>query len=192
MKNYQTYGDVQLFDLIRKGEQKAYAEMYGRYWAVLYRHALHMVRDEEMAEDILQDVFLNLWDKAPQIHLRSNIANYLYTAVRNRIFDQWSHARVKEKYADSYREFLRQGVCETDFMVREKELRRLIEQEVASLPENLRKSFELSRNAHLTYHEISEELGISENSVRNNVSRALKVLKDKFGDMVVLYFIFLN
>lgn len=187
---YHKYGDQQLFDLLREGEQDAYAEIYNRYWAVLYRHALRMLRDEEMAKDTIQDVFLNLWEKARTINLKSTLSNYLYAAVRNKILDYWCHERVKEKYIGAFGKFMERGECETDFLVREKDFRQLIETEIAALPENLRRAFELSRNSNMTYQEIAEELGVTEHVVRNNVSRALKVLRTRFGDLAVICFIF--
>lgn len=192
MVDYGKLSDIELVCLLTKSDSSAYAEIYNRYWAVLYRHAMRMLRDEEMAEDTIQDVFLNLWEKTSIINLRSTLSSYLYAAVRNKILDYWCHKRVKEKYISAFGKFIEKGECETDFLVREKDFRQLIETEIAALPENLRRAFELSRNSNMTYQEIAQELGVSEHVVRNNLSRALKVLRTRFGDLAVICFIFNN
>jgi RNA polymerase sigma factor (sigma-70 family) len=130
-----------------------------------------------------------LWSKAPFLEVKGSLSGYLYSTVRNRIFDQIAHGKVKAKYITSLAAFADEGECQTHYLVREKQLKGLIEQEIASLPEAMRNAFELSRKSNMSYKEIADELGISENAVRNQVSRALKVLRNRFGDMALLYFI---
>ncbi|SDC23964.1 RNA polymerase sigma factor, sigma-70 family [Pedobacter soli] len=84
-------------------------------------------------------------------------------------------------------DFAEAGRYESDFLVREKQLKELIEIEVAALPEQMRKAFEISRNHDLAHKEIAEQLGVSEGVVRNNISRSLKILREKLGPVVLLY-----
>lgn len=186
MPKYTGLSDHELTPLLKKGDDDAFAEIYERYWAVLYRHALRMLGEEEAASDTVQDVFLSLWNKASEITVSASLSAFLYAATRNRVLDHWSRERVREKYITSFQVFTDQEESHTDFRVREKMLSQLIEQEIAALPENMRKAFELSRNSNLSYKEIAEELGVSEHVVRNNISRALKILRVKLGDLTVI------
>lgn len=187
MANYKSYTDQELLALLKTKNELAYKEIYDRFWSILYRHARRMLTDEEEAEDVVQEVFLTLWNKANNIELRTSLANYLYTVVRNKIFDHFDHAKVKARYMASLEKFIEQGNYETDYLVREKQLFSLIQQEIECLPEKMREIFKLSRNSNLSYQEIAAQLNVTENVVRNQISRALKVLRTKFGMLVLIY-----
>jgi len=187
LANYKSYTDQELLALLKTKNELAYKEIYDRFWSILYRHARRMLTDEEEAEDVVQEVFLTLWNKANNIELRTSLANYLYTVVRNKIFDHFDHAKVKARYMASLEKFIEQGNYETDYLVREKQLFSLIQQEIECLPEKMREIFKLSRNSNLSYQEIAAQLNVTENVVRNQISRALKVLRTKFGMLVLIY-----
>jgi RNA polymerase sigma-70 factor (family 1) len=191
MAAYSLISDGDLFTLFKGGNEKAYEEIYKRFWALLYRHARRLLHDDDGAEDVVQEVFLTLWNKAPVLDLKGSLSGYLYNAVRNKIFDQIAHGKVRAKYMASLEVFLENGDCQTDHLVRERQLKDLIEQEIAALPEAMRRAFELSRNSNLSYKEIAEELGVSEGVVRNQISRALKILRTRLGDIALIY-LFLN
>jgi RNA polymerase sigma-70 factor (family 1) len=191
MELYSKLSDVDLLQLVKTGNETAFTEIYNRYWAILYRHARRMLSNDDEAEDIIQETFILFLNKAPQLELKSTLSGYLYTTVRNRIFNHIEHNKVKDKYIASIEKFIDKGDYQTDYLIREKQLAELIEQEIAALPEMMRNAFELSRNSNLSYKEIADRLNVSESVVRNNISRALKILKTKFGAIALLY-LFLN
>ncbi len=188
---YAIYTDEQLFELIRQGDREAYTVIYSRFWALIYRHARKMLRDEREAEDITQEVFLILWNKASALELKTSLSAYLYTAVRNRIFNRMKHGKVAAQYAASLGSFIEASELESDHLIREKQLRELIERELAALPAQMRVIFDLSRTEHLSYREIAAQVGVTEGVVRNQLSRAVKQLRTKLGTAVFL-FLFLN
>ncbi len=186
MPKYCAFTDTDLASLLNKGDEKAFAEIYDRYWALLYRHALRMLHDEDTAGDVVQEVFLSLWNKATDINITTSLSSFLYTATRNRILNYWTSEKARQKHIASFQDFVHQHENQADYRVREKLLVALIEGEIAALPENMRTAFELSRNSNLSYKEIAQELGVSEAVVRNNISRALKILRVKFGSLAVI------
>lgn len=185
--SYSSIPDHDLLALLKSGNERAYEEIYKRFWALLYRHAIRMLQDEQGAEDTVQEVFLTLWNKANTLELQTSLSGYLYTAVRNKILDHLAHSKVKERYLATLGNFLEAGKCETDHKVRESQLKEILEQEVSALPEGMRKAFTLSRNSEMSYKEIAAQLGISEGVVRNQISRALKVLRSRMGDIALIY-----
>lgn len=191
MELYSKLSDADLLLLIKTGDELAFTEIYNRYWAILYRHARRMLHDDDEAEDIIQETFILFLNKAPHLELKSTLSGYLYTTVRNRIFNHIEHDKVRDKYISSIEKFIDKADYQTDYLIREKQLSVLIEQEIAALPEMMRSAFVLSRNSNLSYKEIAEQLDVSESVVRNNVSRALKILRTKFGAIALLY-LFLN
>jgi RNA polymerase sigma-70 factor (family 1) len=189
MKSYDLYTDQELLGLLRSGDQSAYTEIYHRYKFILHQHAWNKLRNKEEAQDILQEVFTNLWSKRETINIGSNLSGYLYSAVRNRVLDHFSHNEVKLKYIDNIKPDLTQDVP-TDHRVRENQLKALIEKEIAELSPRMREVFEMSRKQHMTYKEIAEQLGTSEETVKKQVSGALKVLRVKLGIFIYLFLLF--
>ena len=187
MKTYAHLSDEVLVDLVRNADERAFATLYDRYWAMLYQHARRMLQNEEEAEDVVQETFVIFYNKAATLQLSGNFSGYLYATVRNRILNYFNRNKVKHKYMLSLKHYEENVASFADYDIREKQLVELIEQEIATLPVAQRKAFELSRNAHLSYKEIAEQLGTSEHAVRNNLSRAIRSLKIKLGDIVMLF-----
>ena len=192
MTAYATYTDQQLFQLIRTGDKQAYTVVYSRFWAIIYRHARKMLRDDQEAEDLTQEVFYMLWNKAPILEVKTSLSGYLYTSVRNRILNRLEHGKIIARYAASLEQHMERESSPTDHLIREKQLQELIEKEVAALPQQMRVIFELSRKQNLSYKEIALELGVSEGSVGGQLTRALAQLRSKLGMMAFLYLILNN
>lgn len=182
MANYTTLRDNVLIELLKESDHSAYNEIYHRYFYLLYTHAYKKLRDEEQAKDIIQDVFTTLWFNREDNLPTSYLAGYLFTAVRNKIFDLFAHEQVKTKHLDSLKAYLStHSTAPTDHGVRENELKAYIEKEIQALPPKMRQIFEMSRKEHLSYKEIAEELNVSENNVSKQVNNALRVLRTKLG-----------
>jgi RNA polymerase sigma-70 factor (ECF subfamily) len=187
MTDYSEFNDSELANLLKEGNQYAYTEIFERYKGLLYKHAFRLLNDQEEANDIIQDLFLTLWQKKTELNFRTSLSSYLYSAVRNRIFDLISHQKVASKYLDSIKVFVEQGDYITDEQVRGNELSRIIEKEIASLPPKMRKVFELSRQGELSYKEIGRQLNISDKTVKQQAYNAVKILKLKINSYLSLF-----
>jgi len=186
MQAYFSFSDAELLLLLKEGDKRAYTEIYHRYKFILHNHAWNKLRNKEEAQDILQEVFVGLWAKRDTLKIDTNLSGYLYSAVRNRILDYFSHNNVKLKYINGLKPDLTQDVP-TDHKARENQLKIIIDNEIAELPPRTREVFELSRKHHLTYKEIAQRLGTSEETVKKQVSRALHMLRVKLGLLLYLY-----
>lgn len=190
MPEYKTFSDSELSQLLKESDHAAYTEIYNRYSHLLFVHAYKKLRDENQAKDVLQDVFATLWFKRESEIQLSNLGGYLYTAVRNRIFDLFAHEQVKSKYIDSLNAYLSTRTsAPTDHLVRENDLKIYIEKEIQALPPKMKQIFELSKKANLSHKEIAEKLNTSENNVSKQLNSALRVLKTKLGVIVYLFFL---
>lgn len=192
MLEYKELSDRDLVAAIQAADEKAYAEIFERYWTVLFLHAMHMLRDEEEARDIVQELFTVLWQKASDLQITSTLSAYLYKSVRNRVFDHIKRKKVMTDYLQSLSDFMDEGLLETDTLIREKQLHEAIEAEIAALPSKMRVIFELSRKQHLSYKEIAQQLNITEHTVKSQVSNALRILRSKFGATAVLFYFLLE
>jgi len=190
MADYRTLSDQELTGLLKNGDQAAYAMIYQRYYRLLYIHALKKLNDEEEAKDIIQELFTTLWTKRETILQDTNFAAFLYTSVRNRVLDYFSHQKVASRYIDSLQGFIDTDPVSADDRVHERELLEFIQAEIQSLPPKMREVFLLSREENLSHKEIAEQLGISEQTVSKQISNALKVLRYKMGASVFVFFLF--
>lgn len=188
--SYRTFTDQDLIALLRKGDHEGFTEIYKRYWSVLYLHARHMLRDEDQARDVVQEVFAMMWNKHTEFQPTVNLSAYLYKSIRNRILNIIRHGKIRENYLADLGEFVDQEVVQTDELVRYNDLKRLIEKEVSNMPPKMREVFEMSRDEGLSHTEIGERLGISNLTVKKQVSKAVTILRKKFKIPIISLVVF--
>lgn len=187
--NYIALTDSELSALLTNGDHKAYAQLYQRYFRLLYSYAYKKLRDEEQAKDIIQEFFTELWHKRETTIFSTNLAGYFFSAINNRIINYFNRETVKTKYITAFSSFLSTETDTTDHLVREKQLTEMIDREIRALPPKMREVFELSRKQHLSNKEIAGKLAISERTVETQVSNALFRLRSKLGLMVYLIYL---
>ena len=191
MSKYKTLSDNELIALLKESDHFAYNEIYNRYFYLIFTHACKKLRDEEQAKDIVQDVFATLWFKRETSLPVNNLAGYLFTAVRNKIFDLFAHQQVKEKYFDSlYHQWTAYTDVPTDHRIRENDLNTYIEKAIGELPSKMRQVFEMSRKENLSHKEIAAKLNTTENNVSKQVNNALRFIKTKLGPLIILLSLF--
>lgn len=188
MSAYNTLSDFDLLAFLKKGDRNAYEEIYYRYWGVMFRHARKMLRSDEEAKDLIQDVFSVFWTDGPTLNLKSTLSAYLYSVMRYKVFNLIDRQKVKTDYLSSLEIFIERNEYSSDYRVREKQMASLIEKEVAALPEKMREVFQLSRKANMSYKEIAEKLDISDNTVKKQINNALKILRSRLGVHLFLLF----
>lgn len=179
MAAYSTYRDIALWHRVQESDIPAYTELYERYRGVLYVHALRMLKEEDEAHDVVQDLFIHLWEKREELEIRSSFSSYIYTSIRNRILDVMAKQKHRWKYINSLQSHLDEGIFETEERVHEQELARIIEREVAHLPQKMREIFHMSREENLSHKEIALALNLSDKTVKKQVSNALTILRKK-------------
>ncbi|SDL03507.1 RNA polymerase sigma-70 factor, ECF subfamily [Pedobacter sp. ok626] len=189
MIDYNRLTDQQLMTLLKESDSNAYAQLYDRYFQLLFVYAYKRLRDEAEAKDVIQDFFTVLWVKRDTLNFNSAISAYFFTAINNRIIDFFLHRKVADKYIGSISMPTEREEATTDHLVREKQLMAYIEMEIQALPSKMRKIFELSRKSNYTYKEIAGELSISEKTVHRQMSNALIRLRTKLGLFTFLIFL---
>lgn len=178
--------DSVLLDRLSGGDERAFTEVYNRYFGLLYVHAYKILGNEDEAKDTVQDLFSNLWTRRKTLTVTGSLSSYLYTAIRNKVFDVLQHRKVENKYADSLKAFMEDGYLIADHRIREQELSAQIEKEISALPAKMRAIFELSRKSHYTHREIALQLNLSEQTVKTQVNNALRILRVKLGTLFSL------
>jgi RNA polymerase sigma-70 factor (family 1) len=178
---YSTVSDQGLIALLKEGDKIALTEIYKRYQGLLYSHAYRRLPDREEVRDIIQELFVYLWNNRQRLYITTSLSSYLYTSVRNRILNQYRNRKIRDNFAASLQEFIDQGENVVEEQLLEKELSLLVEKEISALPEQMRLVFEMSRKLEMSHNEIAKALNLSPHTVRNQVHNALRVLRIKLG-----------
>lgn len=191
MTAYSAYTDQELVALLKRGDHVAFTTIYDRYARKVFYQVNQMIRDTEVSKDLVQELFITIWSKAVHIKAEATLGGYLYIAAQNTVFKYIQRSKLQNNYLKSLAEFSSELSNHTVELLDEKELHLLIDQFINELPPKMREVFELSRNQGMSYHEIAAQLAISEQTVKNQVSSALKILRGKIaphasGSMIII------
>ncbi|GAA4173806.1 MULTISPECIES: RNA polymerase sigma factor [Sphingobacterium] len=186
--------DVELIEAINNADPIAFKRLFDTYWKKIYRTALQKLPTEEDASDITQDVFYIIWKNRAGWQVKSNIAAYLMSMLRHKIYDFYAQRDrlpifVPINEQEEYWDYSFQEGEKQDFAAENQQVRK----EIDAMPEKMREIFLLSRFENLSAQQIADKLGISVQTVRNQISTALKRIKNRFGDkatwLLFLFFI---
>ncbi|GGH53222.1 RNA polymerase sigma-70 factor [Dyadobacter endophyticus] len=170
---------------LQLGSREAFAEIYERYWGMLYRLAYQKLRCKETAEELVQELFVSIWVKSGQTNIRE-LRPYLLTALRFSIINHIESLRVHERFVAYYESFLNQedNVPVDDLALQD--LTEAIERTLEALPEKSKQVFRMSRFEYLTIPEIAERLNLSEKAVEYHLTRSLKVVRGSLRNLGAL------
>ncbi len=171
-------------------DEKTFEELFRSHYKRLCNYAYTLLNDNDESEEAVQQVFIQLWEKRNVMEINFSVQAYLFRAVRNNCLNKIKHQKVKQAYTDEILQ-LNNESAGTHISYQE-ELKDQIHKAIESLPEQCRLIFKLSRYEELKYSEIAKELNISIKTVENQMGKALKVLREKLKDyLVILIFLFI-
>jgi RNA polymerase sigma-70 factor (ECF subfamily) len=168
--------------------EAAFTEIYNRYWDKLFFIAAIKLKDVAMAEEIVQDVFLDLWKRRKQVSITVSIEAYLSVAVKYRIIN--AHAKIKRMQA--HLQTQEKTIFYPEQWLDEKELQKNFELLVSQLPEKCRITYKLSREEGLSLKEIANRMKVSQKAVEANLTRSLKLLRFGLRKILLLLLTTLN
>lgn len=181
---YKILSDELLVKLLRVGEQDAFEEIYRRYWQKLLRSAQFKLRSKETIEEILQDLFISLWEKREKV-LIENLEAYLNTSLRYLIINQIKKQILQEKFVE-YSLKKNELTDDVDESVAFNELSVAIEKAIEQLPEKTQQIFRLNRLEYKSVKEIAVLLETPERTVEYHITQALKALRIHLREFIAL------
>ena len=171
---------------IRRGDEAAYEALFRTFYPELHRLALRYTGCTRTAEDLVQDVFLSIWDRRRTWSVQTTLRAYLYGAVRNRATNLRERERVRRAWADSEAHAPTLPPPDAADALHGDALHETTRAWIDSLPERRREVFLLSRRHGLTYKEIAAMLSLSEKTVETQMGRALRFLRARLADFMAL------
>lgn len=173
---YPELSDNELLALLHKESELAFSEIYNRYWEKMYSYSIRLTKSDEESADIVQEIFISLWNRKTDLTVRGSLASYLIKSARN------LSLRYIERniHLTDFSEKLTEIIADTSQNIEEsisvKELERQIELGIEKLPKKMKEVYILSRNEQLSYREISLKLNISEETVKKQIHNSLKII----------------
>ncbi|WP_126246949.1 RNA polymerase sigma factor [Chitinophaga rhizosphaerae] len=177
---YHSFTDEQLLSLLRNGDAGAFNAIYERYSRPLYLYILSKTDRGETSKDVLQDLFTTLWEKRQALEIHCSLRSYLYQSVRHKIIDLYRKDATYRKYLQQLIEHFDaqpHNISETyDYKAKATEIFEAINR----LPEKMKEIFMLSRFENLSIEQIASRLELSQQTVKNQISKALKILRTHY------------
>ena len=173
--------DERLVALIEDGNRMAFEAIFNRYWDKLYTAAYKAFADEVVSEDVVQEIFIDLWERRNTVEIQS-LKAYLYQSVRNKVAKHIRKTRFTVVHEMAMEECAQEDSAQQ--LLEFEELQKMIDQSLEKLPERCKEVFQLSRQEQLSNKEIATRLDISIRTVETHISYALKHLRSTMGKEV--------
>jgi len=169
--------DKELVEALRSGDENAFECIFERHWQPLYAFVNKMIADQDQTKDVLQNTFLEVWKRKETLYADDSILPFLIKVAKNEVITLFRKDKVRLTGDEILISNLqREGL--TDDKLLATELQGAIESELIKMPVNMRKCFHLSRYEQKSIKDIAAELLLSEQTVKNNISEALKRLRN--------------
>lgn len=178
---YVDLSETALLDLVRQSNQCAFRELYNRYSSQLYGNIQRMTKSSDAADDILQNVFIKIWEHRAAIDTNRSFKAYIHQIAQNAVFDNFrKEARNRTLIATTsrQREELEISESPTEKWLGEKEDKRMLKKAVDQLPRRRREIYQLCKLEGYSYDQVSELLGISTSTINDHIVKASKTLKE--------------
>lgn len=171
----------QLIPLLLSGDEATFEKVYKHFLRPLHVYAISMLKDEDTAKGMVQNIFLKLWERKERLDFTGSIQAYLYGAVYHECLNYLRHEKVKAGHRDHVI-YTMKDKEHTDSGIELLDLQEKLHAALNGLPEKCRTVFQLSRFEELKYKEIADRLGISVKTVEAQMGKALKILRFKLID----------
>lgn len=188
--SYAAWTDAALLDALRADQEQAFAEIYKRYCYRLFTVAYRKLKSCEVAEELVQDLFTDLWTRRSNNQIQQ-LENYLFSAIRYRIINYIKAQKVKAGYELYCQISSSEADTDTEKTLALNDLSEALLASMRKLPEKSREIFHLSRLEHYTVPEISVRVKLSEKSVEYHLTKSLKLLRTYLRDYLLLLLLFL-
>jgi RNA polymerase sigma factor (sigma-70 family) len=184
ISSYRSLEDSKLVSLIMEGDRLAFDEVYERYWKRLYNDTYKRLKSIVMIEEIVQDVFSNLWSSRGKRNIQ-NIYPYLLTSVRYQVFMLYKKGKSTPVFEEPL-EHMVLATLQADSLFNEKELKGCVSMWMALQPDKRRAVFQMKYIDEKTTREISETLGISQKTVQNQLLTSFSSLRDFLSKVMII------
>jgi RNA polymerase sigma-70 factor (family 1) len=173
-----------LIEKLRNNDTSAFTVIFSKYYKDLVCFSFYITHNSNTSEELVQDVFLKLWENRNSLQIHSSLKSFLLKSVQNRSIDYVRHMDITQKYSLSVLENPVYSTIDTDNYLMHSELEELLEKALKRIPVANSEAFRLSRFDGMNYHAIADKLGISVRTVEVRVGKALSLLRQELKDFL--------
>lgn len=173
-----------LISRLKQGDEKAFTLLFRKYYTDLVFFAVSYIPEKEVCEDIVQNVFVNIWGKRAQLKITTSLKSFLLRSVANGCLDEIRRRKTVLNYetALDFNESI--DNLDTENYILHSELSVLVDKAIRKLPKRYRETFEMSRSQGMKYKEIASKLNISERTVQDRIAKTLDMLRTVLKDFL--------
>lgn len=190
MRISENINDSELARKIRTGEKNAYQQLFERYAPRIFQFSLSYLKNQADAEELVQDVFLKIWEKRETLDQSKNIKSFIFKVAVNTIYDFIRHKNIENAFNDFARVNFETNSNNTWHTVIFDEMTANLVEMIAKLPVQQQRIFQLSKDEGLTNEEIAAKLNLSKRTVENHLYRAISFLKVNFKNETFISVLF--
>jgi RNA polymerase sigma-70 factor (ECF subfamily) len=190
VKSTELY-DRLLLEKVKKGDTNAFSLIFTAYYRDLSIFACHFTNSTDIAEEIVQDIFVLFWGNRTSLQITTSLKSYLLKTVQNRCFDWKRHQKVRDNYSEKILANSAVSENDTENYILYSELENRIEQALGELPNEYAVAFRMNRYEGLTYPEIAEKAGVSVRTIEVRMGKALQILREKLKEFLIAILPFL-
>ncbi|WP_437918046.1 RNA polymerase sigma factor [Sphingobacterium sp. LRF_L2] len=169
--------DNLLFQHFKEGNDQAFVQLYNKYIEALMGYAATKLESLDEAHDLIHDLFVYIWEKREEINIKQSVGAYLFWLLNRRVINHYRKNSYRSSYAAQLKRMEEQYFLAPDSFVEAKEVQSMIDGAVKSMSAKVREIYLLSREDHLTNAQIAQKLNISEQTVKNQLSTAMSIIR---------------
>ncbi|MEH0152811.1 RNA polymerase sigma-70 factor [Limibacter armeniacum] len=183
--------DFHLLQRLQSGDEYAFKQIYEQHWESLYIKAYKRLDDPDLVEEIIQQLFVELWEQRETVAFDKNWSAYLQGMLKHKILMYFRKRYAKESHFEEIRQYQTEMATLTESSILQRDLLNQVEKLIQELPEKTREVFELSRKSYLSNKEIAERLSISTKTVEYHINMALQFLRKHCQEYSSLFVFFI-
>lgn len=188
----ESWSEQDVLNQLRAGEESAFGKVYAHYSEMIYGRLLRLLKDTDMADEIIQDLFLKVWEKREHINPSQSFKSYLYTVAENLVYDHFRKVSRDRKLQEKFRRITTELYTHTEEDLLSKESKEMIDKAIATLPPQRKAAFVLCKIEGKSYDEAAEIMGISASTVSNHLVKAnisIRAYLSKSEDLLPALFV---
>lgn len=181
-----SYNEEQLLKRLAAGDDIAFNTIYEQYQQSVFAFAFYLTKSKELSEEVVQEVFVRVWEKKEQLPENMMILPYIKRMTQNLVLDLFRKAGREQALQQQLQDAMRNIFSHPDDQLQEKELRRIYRQGIDLLPPQKKIIYTLHRDHQLSYEQIADKLGLSPHTVRNHMAEAIRSVRAHVNKHTVL------
>lgn len=176
-----------LIEKLSQDDQSAFSTIFTKYYKDLVRFSMRFTHDTDAAEELVQDVFVKLWENRSSLNINNSLKSFLVKTVQNRCIDHLRFVKIRNKHASQILENLLLSDNETEKYILHSELETHFGQALSKLPNPLAEVYKMSRIESLSYQEIALKLGVSVRTIEVRIAKALQFMRAELTEFLLIF-----